>query len=133
MSMLQGNMRKAASHRTNHPDVSPRDIVKVQHLKFIRNTHSIPTAQSWRSPLQCDFFTHFNSINALDANTHIQRMAHYGEQGCSAWFSDSTNAELPGSTSRAPSEPGSQLPKPKSGIVTTSPGPCTRFRYSRTP
>jgi len=107
MSMLQGKMEEAAvTDRTIIQTVSPRDIVKVgQHfqVEFIRNTHSIADSFSLAitTPVGVIVFTgdfKFDHTPVDGEYFDIQRMAHYGEQGVLCLFSDSTNAELPGST-----------------------------------
>jgi len=107
MSMLQGKMEEAAvTDRTVIQTVGPRDVVKVgQHFKveFIRNTHSIADSFSLAitTPVGVVVFTgdfKFDHTPVDGEVFDIQRMAHYGEQGVLCLFSDSTNAELPGST-----------------------------------
>ncbi len=107
MALLGNKLEEAGvSDRTELRTVRPRDIVRLGEsffVEYIRNTHSI-----------CDSFTvaihtpvgvviHSGDFKVdytpVDGETFdFQRLAEYGERGVLCLMSDSTNAEVPGST-----------------------------------
>ena len=107
MALLQGKLEEAGVlDRTVLKTVGPRDVVRIGSsflAEFIRNTHSI-----------CDSFTvaihppvgvviHTGDFKVdhtpVDGEFFdFQRLAEHGEKGVLCLLSDSTNAEVPGST-----------------------------------
>ncbi len=107
MALLQGKLEEAGvADRTVLKTVGPREMVRIGSsfvAEFIRNTHSI-----------CDSFTiALHTPEGVVIHTgdfkidhtpvdgeffDFQRLAEYGEKGVLCLLSDSTNAEVPGST-----------------------------------
>lgn len=107
MSLLQDKLDEAGlSKRTNLKSVRPREIVRVSPsflVEFIRNTHSI--ADSFTVAIHTPLGVVIHSGDFKIDHTPVdgeyfdlQKLAEHGEKGVLCLLSDSTNAEVPGST-----------------------------------
>lgn len=107
MALLQGKLEEAGvADRTVLKTVGPRDTVQIGSsfvAEFIRNTHSM--SDSFTVALQTpvgvvihtgDFKVDHTPVDG--EHFDFQRLAEHGEKGVICLLSDSTNAEVPGST-----------------------------------
>ncbi|MEM8780774.1 MAG: ribonuclease J, partial [Cyanobacteria bacterium P01_G01_bin.49] len=115
IALLRDKLEEAGVlDRTTLQSVSPRETVRISpsfSVEFIRNTHSIADSFTIaiHTPLGVvihtgDFKVDHTPIDG--EHFDLQKLAEYGEKGVHCLLSDSTNAEVPGST---PSE-GSVYP-----------------------
>ncbi len=94
------------SDRTKLQTVSPREMVRVSPsflVEFIRNTHSMADSFTLaiHTPLGVVIHTGDFKIDHTPVDGEyfdLQKLAEYGEKGVLCLLSDSTNAEVPGST-----------------------------------
>ncbi len=107
MALLEGKLEEAGvSDRTEIRTVKPRDMVRVGKsflVQYIRNTHSI--ADSFTVAIHTPLGIVIHSGDFKVDHTPVdgeffdfQKLAEYGEKGVLCLMSDSTNAEVPGST-----------------------------------
>lgn len=107
MALLQGKLEEAGvAGRTKLNAVRPRDIVRLGAnfvVEYIRNTHSIADSctVAIHTPVGVVIHTGDFKIDHTPVDGEyfdFQKLAEYGEKGVLCLISDSTNAELPGST-----------------------------------
>ena len=107
MALLEGKLEEAGvSDRTEIRTVRPRDMVRVGTsfvVEYIRNTHSMADSFSVaiHTPLGVIVHTGDFKIDHTPVDGEyfdFQKLAEYGEKGVLCLMSDSTNAEVPGST-----------------------------------
>lgn len=107
MALLRDKLEEAGMlKRTNLQSVLPREVVHLGKnfvVEFIRNTHSMADSccVAIRTPLGVvihsgDFKVDHTPVDGEYFD--LQRLAEYGEKGVLCLLSDSTNAELPGTT-----------------------------------
>ncbi|MGL5033043.1 MAG: ribonuclease J, partial [Microcystaceae cyanobacterium] len=107
MALLRDKLEEAGMvNRTNLQSVLPREVVRLGKnfvVEFIRNTHSI--ADSFTVAINTPLGVVIHSGDFKIDHTPIDgehfdlpRLAEYGEKGVLCLLSDSTNAELPGTT-----------------------------------
>ncbi len=107
MALLQGKLQEAGvADRTELRTVRPRDMVRLGSsfiVEYIRNTHSI--ADSFTVAIHTPIGVVIHSGDFKVDHTPVdgeyfdfQKLAEYGEKGVLCLLSDSTNAEIPGST-----------------------------------
>ncbi|MGF1497380.1 MAG: ribonuclease J [Elainellaceae cyanobacterium] len=107
MALLEGKLEEAGvADRTELRTVRPRDMVRVGKsffVEFIRNTHSI--ADSFTVAIHTPLGVVIHSGDFKVDHTPVdgeffdfQKLAEHGEKGVLCLMSDSTNAEVPGST-----------------------------------
>jgi ribonuclease J len=107
MALLQGKLEEAGvANRTVLKTVQPREIVRIGTyfvVEFIRNTHSIADSFTVAINTPAGVVIHTGDFKIdhtpVDGeHFDIQRLAEYGEKGVLCLLSDSTNAEVPGTT-----------------------------------
>ncbi|WP_107667568.1 ribonuclease J [Cyanothece sp. BG0011] len=107
MSLLKDKLEEAGvSDRTKLQTVSPREIVRISPsflVEFIRNTHSIADSFTIaiHTPLGVVIHTGDFKVDHTPVDGEFfdfQKLAEHGEKGVLCLLSDSTNAEVPGST-----------------------------------
>lgn len=107
MSLLADKLDEAGvSDRTVLKNVLPRETVQIgKHFsaQFIRNTHSIADSFSVAIHTPIGVIIHTGDFKIdhtpVDGEHYdLQKIAEYGEQGVLCLLSDSTNAEVPGTT-----------------------------------
>lgn len=107
MALLHGKLEEAGvSDRTELRSVRPREIVRIGKnflVEYIRNTHSIADSftVAINTPIGVVIHTGDFKIDHTPVDGEyfdFQRLAEYGEKGVHCLLSDSTNAEVPGST-----------------------------------
>jgi ribonuclease J len=107
MALLEGKLQEAGvSNQTELRRVRPRDMVRIGKsflVEYIRNTHSIADSFSVaiHTPLGVvihtgDFKVDYTPVDGEQFD--LQKLAEHGEKGVLCLMSDSTNAEVPGST-----------------------------------
>ncbi|MEO0408169.1 MAG: MBL fold metallo-hydrolase, partial [Cyanobacteria bacterium P01_A01_bin.135] len=107
MALLSGKLQEAGvADRTELRTVRPRDMVRLGSsfiVQYIRNTHSI--ADSFTVAIHTPIGVVIHSGDFKVDHTPVdgeffdfQKLAEYGEKGVLCLLSDSTNAEVPGST-----------------------------------
>ncbi|MGF1513189.1 MAG: ribonuclease J [Elainellaceae cyanobacterium] len=107
MALLEGKLQEAGvADRTELRTVRPRDMVRLGSsfiVEYIRNTHSI--ADSFTVAIHTPIGVVIHSGDFKVDHTPVdgeffdfQKLAEYGEKGVLCLLSDSTNAEVPGST-----------------------------------
>lgn len=115
IALLREKLEEAGvADRTTLQSVSPREMVRVSPsflVEFIRNTHSIADSFTIAIHTPLGVVIHTGDFKVdhtpVDGETFdFQKLAEHGEKGVLCLLSDSTNAEVPGST---PSE-GSVYP-----------------------
>ncbi len=107
MALLRDKLEEAGvTDRTTLVNVGPRDKVRLSPsflVEFIRNTHSIADSFSVAIHTPLGVLIHSGDFKIdhtpIDGEYYdLQRLAEYGEQGVLCLLSDSTNAEIPGTT-----------------------------------
>ncbi|HEY9637468.1 MAG TPA: ribonuclease J [Coleofasciculaceae cyanobacterium] len=107
MALLQGKLEEAGVlDRTVLKTVGPRDMVRIGSsfvAEFIRNTHSICDSftVALHTPVGVVIHTGDFKVDHTPVDGEFfdfQRLAEHGEKGVLCLLSDSTNAEVPGST-----------------------------------
>ncbi len=107
IALLRDKIEEAGvSDRTTLKTVSPRDMVRVSPsflVEFIRNTHSMADSFTLaiHTPLGVIIHTGDFKIDHTPVDGEhfdLQKLAEHGEKGVLCLLSDSTNAEVPGST-----------------------------------
>jgi ribonuclease J len=107
MALLQGKLEEAGvADRTTLKTVGPRDMVRIGSsffVEFIRNTHSICDSftVAIHTPVGVVIHTGDFKVDHTPVDGEFfdfQRLAEHGEKGVLCLLSDSTNAEVPGST-----------------------------------
>jgi len=107
MALLQGKLEEAGVlDRTVLKTVGPRDVVRIGSsflAEFIRNTHSICDSftVAIHTPVGVIIHTGDFKVDHTPVDGEFfdfQRLAEHGEKGVLCLLSDSTNAEVPGST-----------------------------------
>ena len=107
MALLQGKLEEAGVlDRTVLKTVGPRDVVRIGSsflAEFIRNTHSICDSftVAIHTPVGVVIHTGDFKVDHTPVDGEFfdfQRLAEHGEKGVLCLLSDSTNAEVPGST-----------------------------------
>ncbi|MDJ1176512.1 ribonuclease J [Roseofilum capinflatum] len=107
MALLGGKLEEAGvSDRTQLKTVAPRDMVRVGKnfvVEFIRNTHSMADSftVAIHTPLGVIIHSGDFKIDHTPVDGELfdlQKLAEHGEKGVLCLMSDSTNAEVPGST-----------------------------------
>ena len=107
MALVKDKLDEAGlSDRTKLQTVGPRETVKVSpsfSVEFIRNTHSMADSFTIaiQTPLGVVIHTGDFKIDHTPVDGEhfdLQKLAEYGEKGVLCLLSDSTNAEVPGST-----------------------------------
>jgi ribonuclease J len=107
MALLEDKLREAGVfNRTELRRVMPRDVVRVGSsffVEFIRNTHSIADSFSIAINTPAGMVIHSGDFKIdhtpVDGEFFdLHRLAEHGEKGVMCLISDSTNAELPGTT-----------------------------------
>ena len=107
MALLEDKLREAGVlNRTELRRVMPRDVVRVGNsffVEFIRNTHSIADSFSIAINTPAGMVIHSGDFKIdhtpVDGEFFdLARLAEHGEKGVLCLISDSTNAELPGTT-----------------------------------
>lgn len=107
MALLRGKLEEAGvANRTVLKTVGPREIVRIGSyfvVEFIRNTHSIADSftVAINTPTGVVIHTGDFKIDHTPVDGEhfdLQRLAEYGEKGVLCLLSDSTNAEVPGTT-----------------------------------
>ena len=107
MALLQGKLEEAGVvDRTVLKSVGPRDMVRIGNsfvAEFIRNTHSISDSFTiaLHTPVGVVIHTGDFKVDHTPVDGEhfdFQRLAEHGEKGVLCLLSDSTNAEVPGST-----------------------------------
>lgn len=107
MALLEGKLEEAGvANLTELRTVMPRDMVRIGNsffVEFIRNTHSIADSFSVaiHTPVGIVIHTGDFKIDHTPVDGEFfdfQKLAEYGEKGVLCLISDSTNAEVPGST-----------------------------------
>jgi ribonuclease J len=107
MALLEGKLQEAGvANQTELRTVRPRDMVRIGKsflVEYIRNTHSIADSFSVaiHTPLGViihtgDFKVDYTPVDG--EHFDLQKLAEHGEKGVLCLMSDSTNAEVPGST-----------------------------------
>jgi len=107
MALLEGKLQEAGvANQTELRTVRPRDMVRIGKsflVEYIRNTHSIADSFSVaiHTPLGViihtgDFKVDYTPVDG--EHFDLQKLAEHGEKGVLCLLSDSTNAEVPGST-----------------------------------
>lgn len=107
MALLEGKLEEAGVRdRTELRTVGPRDMVRVGKnfvVEFIRNTHSMADSftVAIHTPLGVIIHSGDFKIDHTPVDGELfdlQKLAEHGEKGVLCLMSDSTNAEVPGST-----------------------------------
>jgi len=107
MALLEGKLEEAGvSDRTELRRVAPRDMVRIGKnfvVEFIRNTHSMADSftVAIHTPLGVIIHSGDFKIDHTPVDGELfdfQKLAEHGEKGVLCLMSDSTNAEVPGST-----------------------------------
>ena len=107
MALLQGKLEEAGVlDHTVLKTVGPRDVVRIGSsflAEFIRNTHSICDSftVAIHTPVGVVIHTGDFKVDHTPVDGEFfdfQRLAEHGEKGVLCLLSDSTNAEVPGST-----------------------------------
>lgn len=107
MALLQGKLEEAGvANRTVLKTVKPREVVQIGSyfvVEYIRNTHSIADSftVAINTPVGVVIHTGDFKIDHTPVDGEhfdLQRLAEYGEKGVLCLLSDSTNAEVPGTT-----------------------------------
>jgi len=107
MALLEGKLEEAGvADRSELRTVRPRDTVRVGKyflVQYIRNTHSISDSFSVAITTPVGVVIHsgdfkFDHTPVDGEYFDMQKLAEYGERGVLCLISDSTNAEVPGST-----------------------------------
>ncbi|ACK66924.1 beta-lactamase domain protein [Rippkaea orientalis PCC 8801] len=107
IALLRDKLEEAGlSDRTTLKTVSPREMVRISEsflVEFIRNTHSIADSftVAIHTPLGVIIHTGDFKIDHTPVDGEyfdLQKLAEHGEKGVLCLLSDSTNAEVPGST-----------------------------------
>lgn len=107
MTLLRDKLEEAGVlNRTTLQKVGPRDRVNLgRHfsVEFIRNTHSIADSFTVAIHTPVGIVIHSGDFKIdhtpIDGEYFdLQRLAEYGEKGVLCLLSDSTNAEVPGTT-----------------------------------
>lgn len=107
MALLQGKLEEAGvADRTVLKTVGPRDMVRIGTsflAEFIRNTHSMSDSFTiaLHTPVGVVIHTGDFKVDHTPVDGEhfdFQRLAEHGEKGVICLLSDSTNAEVPGST-----------------------------------
>lgn len=107
MSLLEDKLREAGVlNKTELRRTVPRDIVRVGKnfvVEFIRNTHSIADSCSVAINTPAGMVIHSGDFKIdhtpVDGeHFDFHRLAEHGEKGVLCLISDSTNAEVPGTT-----------------------------------
>ncbi|MFB8787274.1 MAG: ribonuclease J [Potamolinea sp.] len=107
MALLQGKLEEAGvANRTVLKTVGPREVVKIGSyfvVEYIRNTHSIADSFTVAITTPVGVIIHTGDFKIdhtpVDGeHFDLQRLAEYGEKGVLCLLSDSTNAEVPGTT-----------------------------------
>lgn len=107
ISLLRDKLDEAGvSDRTKLQTVSPREMVRVSPsflVEFIRNTHSMADSFTLaiHTPLGIVIHTGDFKVDHTPVDGEFfdfQKLAEHGEKGVLCLLSDSTNAEVPGST-----------------------------------
>lgn len=107
MALLQGKLEEAGVlDRTVLKTVGPRDMVRIGSsfvAEFIRNTHSMSDSftVAIHTPVGVVIHTGDFKVDHTPVDGEFfdfQRLAEHGEKGVLCLLSDSTNAEVPGST-----------------------------------
>ncbi|HEY9638371.1 MAG TPA: ribonuclease J [Coleofasciculaceae cyanobacterium] len=107
MALLQGKLEEAGvADRTVLKTVGPRDMVRIGSVfiaEFIRNTHSICDSFTVALHTPAGVVIHTGDFKIdhtpIDGEFFdFQRLAEHGEKGVLCLLSDSTNAEVPGTT-----------------------------------
>lgn len=107
MALLEGKLEEAGvANLTELRTVMPRDMVRIGNsffVEFIRNTHSIADSFSVAIHTPVGIVIHTGDFKVdhtpVDGEFFdFQKLAEYGEKGVLCLISDSTNAEVPGST-----------------------------------
>ena len=107
IALLRDKIEEAGvSDRTTLKTVGPRDMVRVSPsflVEFIRNTHSMADSFTLaiHTPLGVIIHTGDFKIDHTPVDGEhfdLQKLAEHGEKGVLCLLSDSTNAEVPGST-----------------------------------
>lgn len=107
MALLRGKLEEAGvANRTVLKTVGPREVVKIGSyfvVEFIRNTHSIADSFTVAINTPTGVIIHTGDFKIdhtpVDGeHFDLQRLAEYGEKGVLCLLSDSTNAEVPGTT-----------------------------------
>ncbi len=107
MSLLSDKLDEAGvSDRTKLQTVSPREMVRISPsflVEFIRNTHSMADSFTLaiHTPLGVVIHTGDFKVDHTPVDGEFfdfQKLAEHGEKGVLCLLSDSTNAEVPGST-----------------------------------
>lgn len=107
MALLRDKLEESGLlNRTTLHTVSPREMVRIGQsfvVEFIRNTHSIADSYTIAIHTPIGVVIHtgdfkFDHTPVDGEYFDIQRLAEHGEKGVLCLLSDSTNAELPGST-----------------------------------
>ncbi|MDJ0845741.1 ribonuclease J [Crocosphaera sp.] len=107
MALLRDKLDEAGvSDRTKLQTVGPREMVRVSPsflVEFIRNTHSMADSFTLaiHTPLGVVIHTGDFKVDHTPVDGEyfdFQKLAEHGEKGVLCLLSDSTNAEVPGST-----------------------------------
>ena len=107
MALLEGKLQEAGvADRTELRTVRPRDMVRLGSsfiVEYIRNTHSIADSftVAIHTPIGVVIHTGDFKVDHTPVDGEyfdFQKLAEYGEKGVLCLLSDSTNAEVPGST-----------------------------------
>jgi ribonuclease J len=107
LALLQGKLEEAGvTDRTVLKTVGPREMVRIGSsfvAEFIRNTHSMSDSftVAIHTPVGVVIHTGDFKIDHTPVDGEFfdfQRLAEHGEKGVLCLLSDSTNAEVPGST-----------------------------------
>jgi ribonuclease J len=107
MALLQGKLEEAGvADRTVLKTVGPREMVRIGSsfvAEFIRNTHSICDSftVALHTPVGVVIHTGDFKIDHTPVDGEFfdfQRLAEHGQKGVLCLLSDSTNAEVPGTT-----------------------------------
>ena len=107
IALLRDKLDEAGvSDRTTLQTVSPREMVRVSPsflVEFIRNTHSMADSFTIaiHTPLGVVIHTGDFKVDHTPVDGEyfdFQKLAEHGEKGVLCLLSDSTNAEVPGST-----------------------------------
>ncbi|MEM9218840.1 MAG: ribonuclease J [Cyanobacteria bacterium P01_F01_bin.150] len=107
MALLEGKLEEAGvSDRTEIRTVRARDTVRVGNsflVEYIRNTHSISDSFSIAIHTPAGVIIHTGDFKVdhtpVDGEYFdFQKLAEYGSKGVLCLLSDSTNAEVPGTT-----------------------------------
>lgn len=107
MALLRDKLEESGmTKRTNLHSVQPREMVRLGKnflVEFIRNTHSMADSfcVAIHTPLGVVIHSGDFKIDHTPVDGEyfdLQRLAEYGEKGVLCLLSDSTNAEVPGTT-----------------------------------